>query len=180
MKIGLVRHFQVNAEEVEGLISPKEFNSWLDGYDVWSVNPVDVDLRGIDWNKCYASDLPRAKTTAETIYDGKIIETPLIREVPMRFTDMVQGKETMENWTVFSSMQWAIGSHKVVETIHDSRERINKFLDRLEDECDKDDNILVVCHGMIMTILDEQLKKRGFTGERVVVAENGELFLLEK
>lgn len=38
--------------------------------------------------------------------------------------------------------------------------RVNKFLDILKDQAEEDDNILMVFHGIIMTISEEELVKR--------------------
>lgn len=184
MRIGLVRHFKVNLDNLPGYIEAREFSNWMRDYDNIEVIPRDVDLRNIPWNRCYASDLYRAKTTANIIYDGEIVETPLLREISMKFTGefeaRVKRKVSFLEWSVYSMVNWAKGADCVEETIADSRKRINKFLDGLLEELKQEDNVLLVCHGMIMTVLDEELKKRGFLGETVVAAKNGELFLYEK
>lgn len=184
MKIGLVRHFKVDVDYIHGYASAKEFSTWMREYNHIEVIPTFVDLRGIEWNRCYASDLYRARRTAEAIFNGRIMETPLIRELPMvfkpSFEDNIDRQVPFMEWSVYSMLDWAKGGNKVEENIIFSRKRVNTFLDILEEENHEEDNILVVCHGMIMTVLDELLRERGFSGETVVAAKNGEMFLFER
>ena len=180
MKIGLVRHFKVNTDDIDGKVNWKEYTDQMLVYDELSVSPSEIDLRGIDWNKCYSSDLPRAITTAEAIYDGEIEKYDLIREVPMHLTKEINGKNNMHAWSMFSLVGWAKGSSIMPESMEESRARVNKFLDILEKENNEEDNILVVCHGLIMMVLEEKLKERGFKGEDIVFADNGDLYLYEK
>ncbi len=184
MKIGLVRHFKVDAPYIEGKVTAKEFTGWMKEYDDIEVIPTEVDLKDIEWNKCYCSDLYRARITAKTIYGGEIIESPLIKEVDLTFTkefqNSVDRKVPFLEWSLYSMMSWAKSSHIVTETIDESRDRVDKFLRQLFEVTDIENNVLLVCHGMIMTILDEELKKRGFKGDTVVSALNGELFLYER
>ena len=184
MKIGLVRHFKVDARDLTGEVTASEFSKWMKEYDHIEVIPKEVDLRGIDWNKCYSSDLYRAQVTAKTIFDGEIKESSLIREIRMNFTEEFEKstsrKVSFYEWSVYSMLDWAKSGNKVEENITACRERVNKFLDNLFNEVSKEDRILLVCHGMIMTVLEEQLKLRGFAGETVVAAKNGEVFLYEK
>ncbi len=184
MKIGLVRHFKVDVKDLKDDVAASEFSKWMKEYDHIDVIPKEVDLRGVDWNKCYSSDLYRAKVTARAIFDGEIKESPLIREIRMNFTkefeESVTRKVSFYEWSVYSMIDWAKSGSKVEENIQACRERVNKFLDKLFDEVNNEDRVLLVCHGMIMTVLEEQLKLRGFRGETVVAAENGEVFLYEK
>ena len=74
MKVGLVRHFQVKKDfPKETLITPDQFNQWLNEYDESEIEDAEMDLCGIEWNICLASDLFRAAKTAEKIFSGNII-----------------------------------------------------------------------------------------------------------
>lgn len=180
MKVGLVRHFKVNTDYKEERVDWKKYSDLMREYDHLDVTPTDVDLRGIDWNKCYASSLPRAITTAETIYEGDIEKTPLIKEVEVHLVEEVEGEKYIEDWNIYTSLSWAKGKPTIAETIDESRYRSRKFLEELEKKSNQEDNVLVVCHGTIMTILEEELRNKGFAGEEIVYAENGELYLYEK
>lgn len=42
-----------------------------------------IDLGGIEWTKCYTSDVHRAVKTAEQIFSGEIIKMRELREISM-------------------------------------------------------------------------------------------------
>lgn len=179
MKIGLVRHFKVDMNTDTGNIESKNFDKLQDKYDISDVIPKEVDLRDIDWNKCYSSNLPRAKKTAELIYNGEIIENSLIREVDIRFSQEIEGEYDYQTWGFHSILGWGKDAPYVAETYSESQERVRKFLDILEKEIDNGDNTLLVCHGLIMRVIEEELKERGFKGETIVAPDNGDLYLFE-
>lgn len=180
MRVGLVRHFKVNTDYKEERVDWKEYSKLMKEYDRLSVTPTEVDLRGIDWNKCYASSLPRAITTAKTIYKGEIEKTPLIKEVEVHLVEEVEGEKYIDDWHTYTNLSWAKGKPTIAESIDESRYRSRKFIEELEKKTDEEDNVLIVCHGTIMTVLEEELRNKGFVGEEIVYAENGELYLYEK
>ena len=179
MKIGLVRHFKVKTDYPEGLTA-KEYIDWLRLYDELDTIPSEVDMKGIDWNKCYASSLARAYKTAEAIFDGEVFKSEDIVEVDLKFRKILEGKKTVVEWGRISTEHWRNSNGISGENAKESSERVNKFLDRLEKENNEDDNILIVCHELIMTVLEKELRKRGFEGESTSGARNGGLFLFEK
>lgn len=179
MKIGLVRHFKVRAAYPDKL-SSAEYLDWLRLYDRLEVDPTHVDLRGISWNRCYASSLPRAYKTARAIYDGEIIQSEKIVEVDLKFRKGLEGLRSVVDWGELSSREWRESTGVSGEDLDDTRLRVDEFLDSLETEVDPDDRILIVCHELVMTVLEGQLRRRGFEGEKTEGAENGDLFVLEK
>ena len=82
MKVGLVRHFRVRKPFPSGTLGTQaELMRWFDEFDVADVEYGKVEMAGIQWDSCYSSDLPRAVKTAETIYQGEIIQMEALREV---------------------------------------------------------------------------------------------------
>lgn len=180
MKIGLVRHFKVDMDTNSGNISSKEFDEMQNKYDISDVIKKEVILRDVNWNKCYASDLPRAIKTAETIYDGSIIKNSLIREVDIRFSRTIEGEYDYHTWGFHSILGWGKNASYVSEKYDDSKKRIKKFLNILVKDIKIGDNTLLVCHGLIMRVLEEELRYRGFEGETIVAPDNGDLYLFQK
>lgn len=180
MRIGLVRHFKVNTKDKIDLITSKEYTENMTEYDTLDVTPCEVDLRGIDWNKCYASNLSRAITTAETIYDGDIVVDESIKEVDLRLREDIQGDYSQFDWTFYSIYGWSQNMTYVNEGIDETKKRVESFLDKMLKDREKEDNILLVCHGMVMRVLAEELENRGFDGEVIVSPNNGDLYLFEK
>ena len=84
MKIGLVRHFKVTRGYPKQLwITSADLTKWVSEYDESDVEEIPVDLGSVTWKSCYSSTLPRARTTAATIYQGKIKETEKLREIDL-------------------------------------------------------------------------------------------------
>jgi len=82
MKIGLVRHFEVDCAH-KFLMSAADFREWVNRYDCSPIKTVARLRSQYTWKKCYCSDLPRAVETAQHIYEGDITKSELIREVPI-------------------------------------------------------------------------------------------------
>lgn len=179
MRIGLVRHFKVKTDYPDNLTS-EEYVEWLKNYDELGVNPIPVDVRDINWEKCYSSTLSRAYKTAKTIYDGHIIKSENIVEVDLKFKEDIKGLKSVVDWGELSTENWKKSTGLSGEDIEESRKRVSEFLDKLANECNKDDNILIVCHELIMMVLESELRKLGFEGEETLGAKNGELFILER
>lgn len=179
MKIGIVRHFKVDTDRPEKL-NQMEYINWLKKYDKLNVIKTDVNLRNISWNKCYVSTLPRAVTTAETIYNGDIIKSNNIIEVNLKFRENIEGIKSIREWGNISIDNWKNSTGISGEDKIDTQKRVNIFLDNLEDSSNKKDSILIVCHELVMTVIDEKLRKRGFDGEETNNAKNGQLFLFER
>lgn len=84
MKIGLVRHYKVKKGFPEKRwLTYGELAQWFREYDESDIEEEATDLQGIQWGKCYSSDLPRASRTAKAIYEGPIACTDELREIPL-------------------------------------------------------------------------------------------------
>ncbi|AOT69575.1 histidine phosphatase family protein [Geosporobacter ferrireducens] len=82
MKVGLIRHFEVDLPLKKNL-SSNEFAEWVKRYNSFKVKTREIEINSTEWDKCYSSDLPRAMETANYLFKGKIHKTELIREVPL-------------------------------------------------------------------------------------------------
>lgn len=80
MNIGLVRHFKVNCA-TKMFMTSYDFEEWVRQYDNSDIIENEIDSGNIKWQKCFSSDLYRAVRTAETIFEGEILKTNLLREV---------------------------------------------------------------------------------------------------
>ncbi|VAX21182.1 hypothetical protein MNBD_IGNAVI01-2418 [hydrothermal vent metagenome] len=147
-------------------------------YDHFPLKTNEVNINPKDWDICYASTLNRACETAKTIYQGEIISTDLIIEVPLtafmktniHFPSMV--------WHVGGRIAWLFSSNTQKEDISGTKQRISAFMKIIEESGHK--NILVVSHGFFMKVFAGQLKNQGFTGTIDFAPQNGKLYLFEK
>lgn len=177
MRIGLLRHFKVNCPHKRFMTS-EEFREWSEKYEKSRVIKNHVEMYGIEWDICYVSDLPRAITTAKEVYSGNLKIDKLLREVdnaPFIHSDRII--LPFELWHVCGRLAWFFKSKSQPETVEGTRRRINKFLDRIDWS---KDNILIVFHGFMLFNFQRELRRRGFTGEKVKIVKNGVLYQYTK
>lgn len=178
MKIGLVRHFKVNVKPGEGGLTSSEFEQAMNKYDTAGVIPNDLKINDDDWDICYASSLPRAVKTAETIYNGEIITTGLLREVPIHPFTRKNFVLPAFFWHTAARIAWIKNRPSQPEGKLKTEERINEFLEIVNSSnCS---NILIVSHGFFMGAFVRELLKRGFKGEMDMRPRNGKLYIFKK
>jgi len=178
MKIGLVRHFKVISPYGKKKLNSAEFNERMSGYDIYPVKPNDVNIDSNEWNVCYASTLSRAQTTAKTIYDGEILSTPLIIEVPLSAFIKTNTSLHYMIWQIVGRIAWLFSLKSQEEGKPQTISRIEKFIEQIENSGHQ--NILVVSHGFFMKVFVRELKKRGFKGELDFSPKNGKFYQFEK
>lgn len=173
MRIGLLRHFKVNCPHKK-MMTSKEFREWSEKYEVSKVFKKKVEMYGIEWDICYASDLPRAVTTAKEVYSGNVLIDKLLREVDTApFIHSERIKLPFEVWHLCGRLAWYFKSKSQPENRIETRKRINKFLDRIDWE---QENILIVFHGFMIYNFQKELRKRGFSGAKLKLVKNGVLY----
>ncbi|MCX7747446.1 MAG: histidine phosphatase family protein [Clostridia bacterium] len=175
MKVGLVRHFKVKAGfPKKAFISPKDIAKWLDEYEASDIEVGEADLCGVEWNKCFASDLPRAVKTAQVFYDGKIIRLKELRELEPGAFPKRNIKLPFFLWAILLRMKMCV--------FRKDRVKLKKRLDAVLDDIllQGKENVLIVSHAMIMMFLRRELLKRGYIGPGFKTAENGKLYVFER
>jgi len=173
MRIGLLRHFKVNCPH-KRMLTSEEFRLWSEKYEVSKVIKKKVDMYGIEWDICYVSDLPRAITTAQEVYSGNLKIDKLLREVenlPFIHTERI--RLPFEVWHICGRLAWYFKSKSQPENVHQTRKRINDFLDHIDWSSE---NILIVFHGFMIYNFQKELRKRGFEGEKLKIVKNGVLY----
>lgn len=173
MRIGLLRHFKVDCPH-KRLMTSKEFRDWSEKYEHSRILKKHVEMYGIQWDICYASDIPRAVATAQEVYSGNIILDKLLREVdnaPFLHTDRIRLPFFL--WHVCGRFAWLFKSKSQPETIEGTRRRIREFLASIDWS---QENILIVCHGFMMFNLCLELFKLGFHGTKLRRVRNGVLY----
>ena len=178
MKIGLVRHFKVITSNPVKKLSSTEFDEQMKSYDNSPVRDNNVKLNSNDWDICYASTLSRASETAKSIYQGEIISTNLIIEVPLSAFMKTNSHFPSMVWHIGGRIAWLFSFKSQAESISGTKQRIDYFMKIIEESEHK--NILVVSHGFFMKVFVRQLKKRGFIGGIDFAPKNGKLYLFEK
>jgi broad specificity phosphatase PhoE len=175
MKIGLIRHFKVkHAYPKNMLISLDEVLHWFAGYESAEIQSTHVDLRGIEFKRCYTSSAERALGTAGIIFKG---EKTILHE--LRELDVLP---LMNNKRKLPFLMWAIlvrikasSSNRITDEF---KNNISAFLDELL--LKNTDDVLIVSHGFVMMYMQKELKRRGFKGIGFRAPENGKLYVFEK
>ncbi|MFC3885142.1 histidine phosphatase family protein [Bacillus songklensis] len=179
MKIGLVRHFKVKRGYPEKrFVTQKELFQWLDEYEASDIEVGETSLGSIEWKRCFASDLPRAAKTAETIYDGNIIKMKELREVQIYPLFKRDIKLPFLLYPILIRMAWLLKHKSQLERKADVEKRVKAILDDILSQ--SDENILIVSHGALMMFMRKELLKRGFKGPKMKTPENGKLYVFEK
>jgi len=110
LRIGIIRHFKVACKPVE-YMDAKGFREYNEQYDQADVIQNKVQIDQSEWKVCYCSDMRRAIETAKSVYDGKIITSKLLREVPMSPINEKSTRKTSAWWSVRARIVWLIVSH---------------------------------------------------------------------
>ncbi|MBP2629008.1 MAG: Phosphoglycerate mutase [Firmicutes bacterium] len=174
MRIGLVRHFEVDCSH-KFVMTAEDFRKWDRLYDCSSTKKVDL-LMSNTWTKCYCSDLYRAVETANCIYKGTITQSELIREVPIAPVFESNVKLPYIFWLMAGRLAWFCSHHSQPETINQTKDRVRRFISGIL----KEDNLLIVTHGFLMVQIQEQLIDRGFSGNNFKRAKCGKVYVFEK
>jgi Fructose-2,6-bisphosphatase len=181
MNVGLIRHFKVDYRK-SFFMTSKEFKNWEENYNISGVIRKDVELMGINWDKCYSSTLIRAITTAQHVYKDDIIQNDLIRETIIDPIFKSNLKLPYWFWAISGRIAWYFNHKSQQENKIITKEKAEKFVDLLLNEARKEgtENILIVTHGFFMYSLQKELKKRSFTVKLIYSPKNGILYLYKK
>lgn len=172
MKIGLVRHFKVQKEYPRGRrFSASEVEQWFREYDVADIEEGAVDLGGIEWSRCFTSTMPRARLTAEKIYDGTILVKAELKEIPApKFSTKL--KLPFIAWFLLIRLSLFLNRQTRMD-VKQAQERIRMVLDEAITPGGGD--VLIVSHGALMIFMGKELLKRGFRGPKLKYPANGKL-----
>ncbi len=177
MKVGLVRHFKVTHGDPKKYITAEELVKWEKEYNESNVEGNEIELSQVKWEKCFSSDLPRARITAERCFDGTIIYLEELREVAL--SPFFQGKVRLPLFIHILSIRfaWLVNHKSQLEKKSDVLTRVNKALDLA---LQSGENVLIISHGGIMMYMSKELQKRGFRGPKFRRPKNGVLYTFVK
>ncbi|MEI5909310.1 histidine phosphatase family protein [Bacillus spongiae] len=174
MKVGLIRHFKVTRGYPSKMVTSDELMSWVTEYDESDVEEIEVNLCNIQWEKCFSSDLSRAKATAEKCFDGTIVYVDELREISL--SPIFQSKIKLPLFVHLFCIRlaWLLNHKSQLEKKSEVLNRLNKALDIA---LHSKDNVLIVSHGGTMFYLRRELRKRGFKGPKFNRPRNGVVYL---
>ncbi len=174
VRVGLVRHFPVNEPLPSGWRTGDELDAWRERYDQATIQTGPFDLGGIPWQVCLSSDLPRAMSTAQHLFDGPIEVTPWLREAEFSFRHVSRYRLPVWVWHFGLRAMWAT-RHRSQRTFQDDfLRRVALASERLlSSECDT----LVVSHAGMMHYLSAVLRRRGMMGPKIRLARHAVVYV---
>lgn len=176
MKVFLIRHFKVD-HPWKSRCSYKEFLEDIAAYNIKSViEPKELDFPAAT---VYISTLPRTEATAKFLKGDKtIIKTALIDEVDFSGRSRIKFRLSNALWYLLAATKWQFNSRRVNETIKYTRNRASEFLRTIEE---KNEDCIVVSHGMFLVILMNIMTKKGYSGAvKTNRLANGQVIVMEK
>lgn len=176
MKLGLVRHFKVITNYPQKFNS-SEFEKAMYDYDFAPIKSNGLQINSDDWDICYCSTLQRASKTANEIYNGNIIESEKLIEVPIKPAFNTNRKFSLNFWHITSRLAWFFNSNSQPEGRDGTKKRVRKIYKELEKS--GYENILIVSHGYFLYQFARELRKFGFYGDIEINIRNGKLYTIK-
>lgn len=177
MRIGLLRHFPVESGFPTRWITATELHAWRTRYDLSDARIVEFDLGGVPWQTCISSDLPRARITAKTVFNGKIAHTESLREPQVRQFQTGRLRLPFWAWRWILRVSWMTGHRSQRPCRDEFKARVAAVADRLTG---MKQDILVVSHAGMMAYLSKELRRRGFSGPSLRIAETAKIYIYER
>src|SRR5687768_7915816 len=109
MRVGLIRHFPVSEAMPSGWMTAAQLHVWRERYECAEAHCEAVTLPMANWARCYSSDLKRAYVTAQALYPGEILQTPLLREVEIARFKTGQLLFPIWFWRLILRFAWMTG-----------------------------------------------------------------------
>ena len=177
MKIGLLRHFEVQRGYPNRFVTTDELMKWVEEYDASDVVVKDIDLHDMDWRKCYSSDLGRAAITANSVFNGEVYFIKELREIRISPIFPKLWKLPVFVHLFFIRMAWWVNHKSQPESKSEVLKKIKNLVDKVVQE---GEDVLIVGHGGIMIYMRKELLRRGFHGPRFRRPENGKLYVYDR
>jgi len=154
MKLTIVRHGET-IENSKGIYQGQTLGTLSDkGKE--QIKKLADRLKEEKFDYVYSSDLERAAETAKEIMKYhpklKIKLTKDLREMHLGEMEGKTGEEIDLDCTDLFIMLINDGAVKGSESIEEMEIRVNRFIDSLKKH-NKDDNILIVCHGGVIRVM---------------------------
>lgn len=177
MRIGLIRHFPVDEPLPTGWKTSAELLEWRQRYDQAEIRIGQSNLGPGGWQRCLSSDLPRAVMTAKAVFAGEIELTDLLREAEFAPFQTGSLRLPIWMWKWILRFVWLTGHRSQQATRDDFRRRVLAVADRL---CGVQEDVLVVSHAGMMAYLSAELRRRGFNGPKLRIADHATVYIYEK
>ncbi|MCE9596625.1 MAG: histidine phosphatase family protein [Spirochaetia bacterium] len=149
-------------------MNASEINACMDAYDSVSLDNEWCmrNNRALEPAHYISSDLPRALETAILMTGKHPLETnELFREVPLpRFKGRIRLPAVL--LAIISRLGWYFGWMDSVESRAQTKTRVSKSADLLENRALSNKRVTLFAHGFFLWLLLRELRRRGWTSEK--------------
>ena len=154
-----------------------ELHAWRQRYDAAAAHPTGATLDATAWPRCYSSDMTRAYVTAQALYSGEIVQTPLLRETDLAQFQTGRLKLPVSVWRWVLRFAWMTGHRSQRLARDDFRARVQAVADLVESA---ESDVLLVSHAGMLAYLRAELVRRGFRGPKFRIAEHARVYIFER
>jgi len=177
VRIGLLRHFPVERNLPQGWPTAAELQLWRESYDTSGTLVGKFDSGGVHWEACLSSDLSRAMITARSVFNGNVESTPLLREAEFDPFQTGSVRLPVWGWRWLLRFAWMTGHQSQRAKRDEFRQRVLAIADRLSGV---ERDTLVVSHAGVMAYLSAELRRRGFVGPKLRIAQHARAYIYER
>ncbi|UII19471.1 histidine phosphatase family protein [Fulvivirga ligni] len=145
------------------------FTEVYDSVGVLSFKPMPLCPDNLRTDRVYYSNIPRARNTAERIFEDKydMIEDARFREFERKVMPFFNIKMPLGWWLGNSRILWILGfNDKGIETFKEARQRAKENAHYLEQKADKEHLVILVAHGFHNKYVAKYLRKMGWVQVR--------------
>lgn len=166
-QIILIRHGKPDIQR-NGWRTREEAKDFIKAYDsvnVESFKPSPLCANEITTEKIYYSNLRRARSTAEQIFEdqNKMIEDARFREFERKIMCFFNIKLPLSFWLITSRGLWILGfNNKGIETFREARQRAKDNAAYLAKQADDHNLVILVAHAFHNKYVAKYLKKSGW------------------
>ena len=166
-EIILIRHGEPDVNK-KGWKGRKQAEQFALAYDTVGVLPFDNKihcLKGVTTKKVYHSSLPRSSHTAQLLFgnDFELIEDARFREFERKVMKFVNLKMPLMFWLGTSRILWLMGlNNKDIETFDQAKSRAMENALYLAEEAKKDEQAILVAHGLHNRYVMKYLQQNGW------------------
>ena len=157
-KIIIYRHAKPIVSQNE-IISGKDYPNWVKRY-----NDSDIILPKKELPKedlVFTSKIKRSIKTGEAI-GKKIKECELFNEAEVPLIRFPKFIKKAKFWIVISRVLWLYGVSIKCESYRKTKKRVNTAIEFIDSYLKTNDEIIIVGHGFINSMLKKQLLKNGW------------------
>jgi len=163
----IIRHNKPNLH-TPSMANYKQILKYRENYDLAGVIPVidnPVCLDQDELKQIYCSTLPRSMQTAAYIAGDKrvLLKDTVFREFNRGMLKIPFVYLPAPVWGTITSIYWMLGGDTgAKETYREARSRARSAARKIEDQAEKEQNVVLVAHGFFNQYLIKNLKKSGW------------------